>query len=176
MLPRLIEIGPGLFSTAEWAARRRSFRRLSSTGDTGPCPPARQSAPCLPREIGDRLAEFRRSWTWSVGNRTRRRASSSVCGTRMPASACEPPTLWRNSLENSPISSNPIAGSYWACLRETNQKEMRWHLALMVPRLRLTASECRRAADLLLSDREDKSSIVKTFALARLGRTDTAVL
>ena len=28
MIPRLIEIGPGLFSTAEWAARRDRLRRM----------------------------------------------------------------------------------------------------------------------------------------------------
>jgi hypothetical protein len=53
-------------------------------------------------------------------------------------------------------------------LAETNQKEMRWHLGVMVPRLRLTASECRHAKDLLLSYLEDKSSIVRTFAMQGL--------
>ncbi len=28
MIPRLIEIGPGLFSTAEWAARREHLRKI----------------------------------------------------------------------------------------------------------------------------------------------------
>src|SRR5580658_7705264 len=31
-------------------------------------------------------------------------------------------------------------------LAETTQQEVRWHLAAIVPRLRLTRSECRRAA------------------------------
>jgi hypothetical protein len=53
-------------------------------------------------------------------------------------------------------------------LAETDQKEMRWHLAVMVPRLRLTVSECQRAADLLRSYLEDKSSIVRTFAMQGL--------
>jgi hypothetical protein len=53
-------------------------------------------------------------------------------------------------------------------LAETNQKEMRWHLAIMIARLRLTASECQQAKDLLLSYLEDKSSIVKTCAMQGL--------
>jgi hypothetical protein len=53
-------------------------------------------------------------------------------------------------------------------LAETNQKEMRWHLAIMIARLRLTASECQQAKDLLLSYLADKSSIVKTCAMQGL--------
>lgn len=63
-------------------------------------------------------------------------------------------------------------------LAETEQIELRWHLAQMVPRLRLTAPERRRAAAALQSYLEDRSSIVKTFALQALAdlARDDAVL
>lgn len=61
---------------------------------------------------------------------------------------------------------------------ETTQQEVRWHLAVMLPRLRLTVSECQRLAGLLQNYLEDRSSIVKTFAmqgLADLTRQDAAL-
>ena len=60
-------------------------------------------------------------------------------------------------------------------LAETEQIELRWHLAAMIPRLRLTAPERRRAAAALQRYLDDRSSIVKTFALqglAELSRND----
>lgn len=53
-------------------------------------------------------------------------------------------------------------------MAETNQQELRWHLAAMVPRLRLNARERQRAAAVLSLYLEDRSSIVKTFALQGL--------
>jgi hypothetical protein len=63
-------------------------------------------------------------------------------------------------------------------LAETEQIVLRWHLALMVPRLRLSATERQRAAAALQRYLEDRSSIVKTFALqglADLARNDLAL-
>jgi hypothetical protein len=63
-------------------------------------------------------------------------------------------------------------------LAETEQIELRWHLALMVPRLRLSATDRQRAAAALQRYLEDRSSIVKTFALqglADLARNDLAL-
>jgi hypothetical protein len=63
-------------------------------------------------------------------------------------------------------------------LAETEQIELRWHLALMVPRLRLSATEHQRAAAALQRYLDDHSSIVKTFALqglADLARNDLAL-
>jgi hypothetical protein len=60
-------------------------------------------------------------------------------------------------------------------LAEAEQIELRWHLAAIVPRLRLTAPERQRAAAALLRYLEGRSSIVKTFALqglADLARND----
>jgi hypothetical protein len=57
-------------------------------------------------------------------------------------------------------------------LAEAEQIELRWHLAAMIPRLRLTPAERHRAAVALHRYLEDRSSIVKTFALQAL--TDLA--
>jgi hypothetical protein len=51
-----------------------------------------------------------------------------------------------------------IAGS-------SQQQEVRWHAALMIPRLRLTAPERAVALDILFDYLRDHSSIVKTFAM-----------
>lgn len=53
-------------------------------------------------------------------------------------------------------------------LAEESQQEVRWHLAAMIPRLSLTAKERQIAADSLHAYLEDRSSIVKTFALQGL--------
>ena len=53
-------------------------------------------------------------------------------------------------------------------LAEAEQIELRWHLAAMIPRLRLTPAERQRAATVLERYLYDRSSIVKTFALQAL--------
>jgi hypothetical protein len=53
-------------------------------------------------------------------------------------------------------------------MAETSEQEMRWHLAVMIPRLSLSAKERELAATLLGEYLEDRSSIVKTFALQGL--------
>jgi hypothetical protein len=53
-------------------------------------------------------------------------------------------------------------------MTEARQQELRWHLAAMVPRLPLNARERLLVASLLNSYLEDRSSIVKTFALQGL--------
>jgi hypothetical protein len=50
-------------------------------------------------------------------------------------------------------------------LAETTEKKVRWNLALTIPRLKLTLSECRRVAAVLNSYLDDPSSILKTSAL-----------
>jgi len=53
-------------------------------------------------------------------------------------------------------------------MTEAEQQELRWHLAIMVPRLLLNAKEKQVAISSLNSYLEDRSSIVKTFALQGL--------
>lgn len=55
-------------------------------------------------------------------------------------------------------------------MAETTEKKIRWNLALVVPRLKLSLRECRRTAEVLNSYLDDPSSIVKTAALH--GMTD----
>lgn len=73
----------------------------------------------------------------------------------------------------------PWQDSLLGLLAEATQNKLRWNLALVVPRLTLTAPECRRAAAILRTYLEDKSSIVKTCAmqgLAELTRQDSSLL
>jgi len=53
-------------------------------------------------------------------------------------------------------------------MAETREQELRWHLAVMVPRLLLNSKERQLATSLLHTYLEDRSSIVKTFALQGL--------
>jgi hypothetical protein len=53
-------------------------------------------------------------------------------------------------------------------MSEAEQQELRWHLAAMVPRLVLNAKEKRAAISALSGYLEDRSSMVKTFALQGL--------
>jgi HEAT repeat protein len=57
---------------------------------------------------------------------------------------------------------------------EEEQKEVRWHLAGIVPRLQLSAEERNRAAAALRRYLEDSSSIVRTFALQGLADLSAA--
>ena len=67
-----------------------------------------------------------------------------------------------------PVLLQAYKAQLLALAAETTQQEVRWHLALMIPRLRLTISECRRVAELLQRYVEDRSSIVNTFAMQGL--------
>jgi hypothetical protein len=62
----------------------------------------------------------------------------------------------------------PFKAELLGLLLEAEQKELRWHLALMIPRLPLTKNERQRAAEGLRRYLGDTSSIVKTFALQGL--------
>lgn len=53
-------------------------------------------------------------------------------------------------------------------LSEATEQELRWHLAVMIPRLPLNAREQKIAISSLNRYLEDRSSIVKTFALQGL--------
>jgi hypothetical protein len=53
-------------------------------------------------------------------------------------------------------------------LAEAEEQELRWHLAVMIPRLVMNGKERQRAEALLARYLEDQSSIVRTFALQGL--------
>jgi hypothetical protein len=64
-------------------------------------------------------------------------------------------------------------------ISEASEKKVRWNLALVIPRLKLTLPECRRIAEVLQTYLDDPSSIVKTAALhgmADLTRQDPQLL
>jgi hypothetical protein len=62
----------------------------------------------------------------------------------------------------------PFKAELLGLLVEAEQQELRWHLALMIPRLALTKKERQCATEGLRRYLEDRSSIVKTFALQGL--------
>ena len=63
-------------------------------------------------------------------------------------------------------------------MAETEEPELRWHLAVMIPRLLLNANERKLAKSCLTRYLEDRSSIVKTCALqglADLAQDDSGI-
>lgn len=62
----------------------------------------------------------------------------------------------------------PFKAELLGLLRQEQQQEVRWHLAAMVPRLPLTGAEHREAAAIFRDYLNDRSSIVRTFALQAL--------
>ncbi len=80
---------------------------------------------------------------------------------------------------NNPALLQPFKKELLGLMAETTQQELRWHLAAMIPRLALNTAERKLAASLLNGYLEDRSSIVKTFALqglADLARGDPSML
>ena len=78
-----------------------------------------------------------------------------------------------------PDLAAPWTDSLVGLLAEAEQNKLRWNLALIVPRLKLTVPECRRVAAALRTYLDDRSSIVKTCAmqgLAELTRQDPSLL
>jgi len=89
--------------------------------------------------------------------------------------------LEKVSRERSPVLyavMNSWKAPLLGLLDEAETNKLRWHLALIVPRLTLTATECHRAAETLQTYLEDSSSVVKTCALqglAELTRQDSSL-
>ena len=78
---------------------------------------------------------------------------------------------------DNPKLLQPYKKELLGLMAETEQQELRWHLAAMVPRLEMDAVERKLAASLLNGYLQDRSSIVKTFALqglADLAKDDPA--
>jgi len=62
----------------------------------------------------------------------------------------------------------PYKDDLLGLMAETQEQELRWHLAVLVPRLELNAWERQVAISSLHRYSEDRSSIVRTFALQGL--------
>ncbi len=75
----------------------------------------------------------------------------------------------RNGEPHAMAQLNAWKSSLLGLLTEVLENKLRWHLALVVPRMTLTTLECARVAQVLESWLEDNSSsIVKTMALQGL--------
>jgi hypothetical protein len=73
----------------------------------------------------------------------------------------------------------PFKAKLLRLLDEATQQELRWHLAQMIPRLRLSKKDRLRAASAFRLYLSDRSSIVKTSALqalADLARVDEELM
>ena len=62
----------------------------------------------------------------------------------------------------------PYTSNLLGPLASCDQKEVRWHVAQMLPRVRWNARERQRVADILQGYLRDSSSIVKTCAMQAL--------
>jgi hypothetical protein len=58
--------------------------------------------------------------------------------------------------------------TFLAVANRTDQQEVRWHAAQILPRLKLTTTERAVVVEILFDYLRDKSSIVKTFAMQAL--------
>jgi len=73
----------------------------------------------------------------------------------------------------------PWKGALLGDISTQEDKELRWHVAQLLPRLRLTSADKAKALSILLGYLKDQSSIVKTFsmqALADLAKQDEQLL
>jgi hypothetical protein len=71
------------------------------------------------------------------------------------------------SYEN-PASLQPFKTQLIRLARKTQQQELRWHTAQMIPRLNLTPKEIATVTDIFFDYLKDKSKIVVTFAMQAL--------
>ena len=71
------------------------------------------------------------------------------------------------SLDN-PQSLQPFKTELIRLAQQTQQQELRWHTAQMIPRLKLTPKESATVTDILFDYLNDKSKIVVTFAIQAL--------
>jgi hypothetical protein len=62
----------------------------------------------------------------------------------------------------------PFRKTLFEIAGRTDQQEVRWHMALMLPRLKLTPRERALLLDILFDYLRDRSSIVKTCAMQAL--------
>jgi hypothetical protein len=73
----------------------------------------------------------------------------------------------------------PYKNDFINVFARSSQKEVRWHLAQILPRLELTQKERQQVFEILISFLDDDSRIVKTFAmqgLAEIAQTDHSYL
>ena len=62
----------------------------------------------------------------------------------------------------------PYKGQIISCIAQSEQQEVRWHVAQFFSRLKLTLSERRTVVKILMEYLKDDSKIVKTFSMQAL--------
>jgi HEAT repeat protein len=72
--------------------------------------------------------------------------------------------------KSRPEFLKPYKRKLLAIASETEQIEVRWHAALMIPRLALSAAQRAAALDILFDYLQDHSSIVRTCAMDALAQ------
>lgn len=82
-----------------------------------------------------------------------------------PALASRAADALERSTRDRPAVAQRFKNELLGLMAEVTEKKVRWNLALLVPRLKLSIPECRRAAEVLNTYLDDPSSIVKTAAL-----------
>ena len=68
----------------------------------------------------------------------------------------------------NPEFLQPFKGKLIRLAKVTRQQELRWHMAQMIPRLKLTPKETAVATEIFFEYLKDKSKIVVTFAMQAL--------
>jgi hypothetical protein len=71
------------------------------------------------------------------------------------------------SLKN-PELLQPFKATLIGLAQKTQQQELRWHIAQMIPRVKLTPSETAKVTEIFFEYLKDKSKIVVTFAMQAL--------
>ena len=71
------------------------------------------------------------------------------------------------SREN-PQLLQPVKALLIGLAQQTQQQELRWHIAQMIPRLKLTPAETAKVTEIFFEYLKDKSKIVITFAMQAL--------
>jgi hypothetical protein len=69
---------------------------------------------------------------------------------------------------NNPQFLQPFKTELIRLAQQTPQQELRWHMAQMIPRLKLTPKETARVTEIFFEYLKDKSKIVVTFAMQAL--------
>ena len=69
---------------------------------------------------------------------------------------------------DNPQFLQPLKHKLIRLAKDSQQQELRWHLAQMIPRLKLTPKEIATLTEILFDYLKDKSKIVVTFAMQAL--------
>src|ERR1700691_1771542 len=133
-----------------WSMPRKNILALLEGGDRRSIGRSDQVAAIVSKNQA-LLPELIKGW-WAENSLVRMRAADAT----EKVARKIPDLLW------------PYKKELLGLMAEAKESELRWHLAVMVPRLRLNSKQRQLATSLLTSYLEDYSSIVKTFALQGL--------